>query len=428
MIFSTWSQLLREFLIERGLLGYQLEAFYSTLAFLALAAGCFVFWMLSRWFIIGVVQRMITKTQSDWDDHLFNNKVFRSLSLVIIAYIIQEATPFIFPSFPILGKLALMAAQIYVVLSWMFAINSILNAIASILSATVKYRDKPIQSYKQVGKIVFYLLGIVWIVSILIGQSPVYIFTGLGAVTAVLVLVFRDPILGFVASVQMSAIDLVRLGDWITVDKYGADGIVLEINLTTVKVKNWDNTVTLVPSYALVSESFKNWRDMKSSDGRRIKRHLNIQISSIRFVDDAMLERLMKIERIQGYLANKKEEISGFNREHGVDKELLLNGRHLTNIGVFRTYATTYLRDAHAIHKGSICMVRQLQSTEHGLPLEIYAYSEAKEFEQFESITADIFDHLLAAAPYFDLEIHQEAGGKERGIPSSDASSWSASI
>ncbi|MFM7812937.1 MAG: mechanosensitive ion channel family protein, partial [Flavobacteriales bacterium] len=264
MIFSTWSQLLREFLIERGLLGYQLEAFYSTLAFLALATGCIVFWMLSRWFIIGVVKRMITKTQSDWDDHLFNNKVFRSLSLVIIAYIIQEATPFLFPSFPIMGKLAMMAAQIYVVLSWMFAINSILNAIASILSATTKYRDKPIQSYKQVGKIIFYLLGIVWIVSIVIGQSPVYIFTGLGAVTAVLVLIFRDPILGFVASVQMSAIDLVRLGDWITVDKYGADGIVLEINLTTVKVKNWDNTVTLVPSYALVSESFKNWRDMKS--------------------------------------------------------------------------------------------------------------------------------------------------------------------
>jgi miniconductance mechanosensitive channel len=428
MIFTTWSQILRDFLIERGLLGYQLEAFYSTTAFLVLAAGCFIFWHLSRLLFIGVVQRMVTKTKSNWDDYLFDHKVFRTLSLVVIAYILESAAPFVFVSFPITGKLALMAAQLYVVLAWMFAVNAILNAIASILSDSSKYRDKPIRSYKQVGKIVFYLLGIVWMVSIVIGQSPVYIFTGLGAVTAVLVLIFRDPILGFVASVQMSAIDLVRLGDWITVDKYGADGIVIEINLTTVKVKNWDNTVTLVPSYALVSDSFKNWREMKASEGRRIKRHLNIQISSIRFVDDSLLERLMKIERIQTYLAEKKEEIAQFNRSQGVDKAVLLNGRHLTNIGVFRIYATAYIKDFDHIQKGLTCMVRQLQSTEHGLPLEIYAYTSEKEFEGFESITADLFDHLLAAAPYFDLEIHQEAGSQERSIPSSDQSSWSANI
>jgi miniconductance mechanosensitive channel len=228
-----------------------------------------------------------------------------------------------------------------------------------------------------------------------------------------MLLIFRDPILGFVASVQMSAVDLIRIGDWITVEKYGADGEVMEINLTTIKVRNWDMTVTIVPSYAIVSESFKNWRGMEESEGRRIKRHINIKISSVKFCDDILYKKLLKIERIQEYLQTKQQEIEEFNKETAVDKSVLVNGRHMTNIGVFRAYAEKYLEQNPLINKNMTFMVRQLQPTENGLPIEVYAFSVEKELEKFEVVAADIFDHLLAAVPYFDLEIFQSPSGSD---------------
>jgi miniconductance mechanosensitive channel len=211
----------------------------------------------------------------------------------------------------------------------------------------------------------------------------------------------------------MSAIDLVRVGDWISVDKYGADGEVIEINLTTIKVQNWDMTITIVPSYTIVSESFKNWRGMQESDGRRIKRFINIKISSIKFCDQALFEKLLQVERIQDYLKQKDVEIDLYNKEKNVNKSVLINGRHMTNIGIFRVYAENYLEQNPNINSDMTFVVRQLQATENGLPLEIYAFSKLKEFENFEKVAADIFDHLLAAVPYFDLEIFQSPSGSD---------------
>ncbi len=374
---------------------------------------CFLIWLISRIIIIRVVKRIVRRSASTWDDMFYRYKVFRSIAFIIISLAIQRAVPILFVDFPNWNNIAQITADIYVVLSIMFAFNALLNAVLGILETIDSLKDKPLRSYKQVTKIGFYLVGLVFILAIIIGQSPIYILTGFGAVTAVFLLIFRDPILGFVASIQMSVLDLVRIGDWITVEKYGADGEVIEINLTTIKVQNWDMTITVVPSYAIVSESFKNWRGMQESDGRRIKRHLNIKISSIKFVDEKMLAKLGKVERIKEYLHSRETEIKGFNELNGVDKSVLINGRHMTNIGIFRVYAETYLEENPNINNSMTVMVRQLQATEHGLPLEVYAFSKIKEFEAFEKVAADIFDHLFAAVPIFELEIFQSPSGSD---------------
>lgn len=413
MNFTPLSDDLRDFLRGHGIYGDALYLTHFVIGLLGLAAVCLLVWAITRLIIITFVKRVVTKTKIGWDDQLFHHKVFRSLALIFIAVIITSAVPAVFRDYPKWEKVALIASKIYIVLSVMFAVNSILNAIVAILESTDRYRDKPVRSYKQVTKIVFYLLGFVMILAIVIDQSPLYIFTGFGAVTAILLLIFRDPILGFVASVQMSAVDLVRIGDWITVERYGADGEVMEINLTTIKVRNWDMTVTIVPSYAIVSESFKNWRGMEESEGRRIKRHINIKISSVKFCDDQLYNRLLRIERIREYLQTKQKEIEAFNNQTGIDKTLLVNGRHMTNIGIFRVYAEQFLEQNPLINKNMTFMVRQLQPTENGLPIEVYAFSVEKELEKFEVVAADIFDHLLAAVPYFDLEIFQSPSGSD---------------
>jgi miniconductance mechanosensitive channel len=415
---SDW---LRAFLWQTGLHHKPFAYAYFFISLASLGLICFLIWSITRFIIIRIVKRMVAKTTATWDDKLFEFKVFRSLSLILIAVVISKAIPYVILDFPNWTTLLVRSSKVYIVLSVMFALNAILNATLAVLDEIPTLRDKPLRSYKQVTKIVFYLIGFVLILAIVLGQSPLYILGGFGAVTAVLILVFRDPILGFVASIQMSAVDLIRIGDWITVDKYGADGEVIEINLTTLKVRNWDMTVTVVPSYAIVSESFRNWRGMEESDGRRIKRHLNIKMSSIRFVDDALLDKLKKVERIRTYINERQAEIVAYNQANQVDKSLLLNGRHMTNIGIFRVYAEKYLEQNPYINTDMTFMVRQLQPTEHGLPIEVYAFSKEKTLESFEGVAADIFDHLLAAVPYFELEIFQSPSGSDmRGLTNKD--------
>lgn len=413
MNFTVWSDKLSDFLLSRGFVDRQFENMYLFVSLICLAALCWSIWAFTRLIIIRIVRKVITKTKTHWDDQLFEFRVFRSLSFILIAVIICAAVPNVFRHFPRLHTYALIASKIYIVLSVMFCVNAILNAIVAILESTERYKDKPVRSYKQVTKIVFYLVGFVLILAIVLGQSPLYILGGFGAITAILILLFRDPILGFTASVQMSAIDLIRIGDWITVEKYGADGEVMEINLTTIKVRNWDMTVTIVPSYAIISESFKNWRGMEEGEGRRIKRHINIKISSIRFCDELLFKKLLQIERINDHLLQKQGEIDLFNEVQGVNKEILLNGRHLTNIGIFRVYAEKYLEQNPNINTDMTFMVRQLQPNENGLPVEIYAFSKEKQLEKFEGVAADIFDHLLAAVPFFELEIFQAPSGSD---------------
>ncbi len=252
-----------------------------------------------------------------------------------------------------------------------------------------------------------WVVGSTLIVSKLFDIDKKELLTILGAVSAVIILIFRDTILGFVSSVQVSINDMVRIGDWITMDKFGADGDVIEINLATVKVRNFDNTTTTIPTYSLSSDSFQNWRGMLNSDGRRIKRHILIKTSSIRFLDENDLVELNKIQLITAYLAARKQEIDQFNLQNGIDKSLPINGRNLTNLGVFRKYITEYLSHYPGVNKDMLLLCRQLQSTAHGVPLEVYVFSYDKRFENYEYIMADIFDHIIAAAPYFGLELFE---------------------
>ena len=234
----------------------------------------------------------------------------------------------------------------------------------------------------------------------------------LGAISAIIILIFRDTILGFVASVQVSLNDMVRIGDWITFDKFGADGDVIEINLATVKVRNFDNTTTTIPTYSLISDSFRNWRGMLKSDGRRIKRHILIQSKSIRFLNEEELNKMKKIQLISDYIDNKQVEINKYNKKYNIDKSLSINGRNITNFGLFRKYITNYLEHYPGINKNMILLCRQLQPTAQGIPLEIYAFSKDQRFEQYEHIMADIFDHIIASVAYFDLELYEIATEK----------------
>jgi miniconductance mechanosensitive channel len=261
--------------------------------------------------------------------------------------------------------------------------------------------------------IVLWAVGITVIISKLFDIDQKELLTILGAVSAVIILIFRDTILGFVSSVQVSINDMVRIGDWITMDRFGADGDVIEINLATVKVRNFDNTTTTIPTYSLSSDSFQNWRGMLNSDGRRIKRHILIKTSSIRFLEEAELNDLKKIHLISDYIDTRKLEIDEYNTANKIDKSIAINGRNLTNLGLFRKYITEYLFNYPELNKDMLMLCRQLQSTSHGVPLEVYAFSHDKRFENYEYIMSDIFDHIIASVRYFDLEIFETATENE---------------
>ena len=252
-----------------------------------------------------------------------------------------------------------------------------------------------------------WFIGFLSILAIVTSRTFIEYITTIGAASAIIILIFRDTILGFVASIQVSINDMVRIGDWITFEKYGADGDVVEINLSTVKVQNFDKTITTIPTYALISDSFKNWRGMTNSDGRRIKRALNIKLNSVKYLSENDLENYSKIDIISAYIENRREKIDTYNTDKNIDKSFLLNGRNLTNIGLFRKYAETYLQNHSAINKDMMIMARQLAPTSQGIPIEIYAFSTDKRWENYEYIMADIFDHLIAAVPYFELELFE---------------------
>jgi miniconductance mechanosensitive channel len=287
---------------------------------------------------------------------------------------------------------------------FLWIVRSLLHTIKDFLKTLPSLKDKPIDSYIQVFMIFAWAFGLFFAFSVITGVELWKFLTALGTASAVIILVFKDTIMGFVASIQVSINDMVRIGDWITFDKYGADGDVIEINLATVKVQNFDMTITTIPTYALISDSFKNWRGMTDSGGRRIKRALLIKQESIRFLDHSSIESLKKIELISDYIDKRSEDITNSNTKNNIDKSLLINGKNLTNIGVFRKYIDAYLNHHSGVNEEMTIMVRQLDPTSQGIPIEIYAFSTDKRWANYEYIMADIFDHLLAAISYFDLE------------------------
>jgi miniconductance mechanosensitive channel len=357
-----------------------------------------------------IVIQTIRKTDLAFFKYLLENKIPHYLSLIAPLIVLYLATPVVFHDYPKFAKLLKVLCDIYLVIVVIWIIMAFIKVGGDLLKESAGFRGKPIDSYLQVIRIILYLIGTVVLFSNLTGKSPVAFFTAMGAISAVLLLMFKDTIMGFVASIQVTTNDIVRIGDWITMPKYGADGDILEINLTTVKVQNFDKTITTIPTYSLISDSFQNWRGMRQSGGRRIKRAVYIKQSSIHFVKQDELERFEKIQLLAPYIQHRQKDIEKHNQRIGADKSLLINGRNLTNAGLFRKYIDSYISNHSGTNKKMNIMVRQLAPTPQGLPIEVYVFANTIVWAEYEYIMADIFDHIIAAAPYFDLQVYEMEG------------------
>ena len=357
--------------------------------------------------LLATFSRIAAKSKTNFDDIMVINNVPRNVAHLIPFIIAYKFIPNLFFDNIFLQDFSKKSILVIGIILTLIGVRSVLNSVRSYFKTLTYLKDKPVDSYIQVIMMFVWLTGIFAIVAIISGISFWEFIAGLGTVSAIIILVFRDTILGFVASIQVSINDMVRIGDWISFDKFGADGDVIEINLATVKVQNFDNTITTIPTYALISDSFKNWRGMDESKGRRIKRALNIRMESVKNLNQDEIFKLSKIQLISDYVIHRSKEIERYNQTNSVDKSLLINGRNLTNIGLFRKYMETYIESHSAINKELMVMVRQLQPTAYGLPIEIYAFSSDKRWKNYEYIIADIFDHMIASVANFDLLISE---------------------
>lgn len=405
---SSYRHIIYNYLLDNLNVTESVATYVNMLALLlVLTLFIGVIFFITRQLLIRVFAQFASASKTNFDDLLVNNKVPRNISHIIPLLIALEFIPNVFIDFPYAENIVYKGLQVFAIILTLWIVRSLLNTLKDYLKTIVRFKDKPIDSYIQVFMIFAWLGGFMSAIAIVTGIEFIKFVTGLGAISAVIILVFKDTIMGFVASIQVSINDMVRIGDWITFEKYGADGDVSEINLATVKVQNFDKTITTIPTYALISDSFKNWRGMVNSPGRRIKRALNIKLNSVSYLSKEQIDSLKKIEIISGYLNTRQQDIKTYNDQNNIDKSLLLNGRNLTNIGVFRKYIQTYIENHSAINKDMTIMVRQLAPTSQGMPIEIYAFSSDKRWVNYEYIMADIFDHVIAAASYFDLEIFE---------------------
>lgn len=404
-------ELISAWLVEQGVnqayLSFTTEAVSSIIVFLL----CGLSYYLAKHQVLAVVHRIVTASRNEWDDMLIEHKVFTRIALLVPFIVLLFLVPHALEKDSAYSYFLLTIAKIAITFQIARAISALLNTANSLYDQTSQKRDLPINATVQLIKLVVYIVATILAISFILDKSPLYLLSGLGALTAVLLLIFQDTIKGLVASIQISANRMVAPGDWIEMPKYGADGDVIEIGLNTVKVRNFDNTVTTIPTYALVSESFRNWRGMFNAGGRRIKRSLIIDVNSIHFCSKEELATLEKIVLLKDYLAEKKREVEEDNQQKGVDSNDPVNARQLTNIGTFRVYIETYLKQHAKVHPSMTCMVRQLPATAVGLPLELYFFTNDVAWVNYEKIQADIFDHLFAVAAHFNLRIFQEPSG-----------------
>jgi miniconductance mechanosensitive channel len=369
---------------------------------------------ISRRILLATIARIVRHTTFTWDDVLQKHRVFERLAHIAPGFAVYYGIQMVPDIGDSLTNLIRQTALASMVLVGILSVGAFLNAVHEIYANSRIAKGRPIKGYVQIAKIIVYVLGAIVAVATLIGQSPMFFLGGVGAMTAVLLLVFRDTILSFVASLQIASNDMVRVGDWIEMPQFGADGDVVDIALHTVKVQNWDKTITTIPTHRLISDSFKNWRSMSESGGRRIKRALVLDMNSIRFLDDADIERFGRFALLKDYVAEKKEQLEEYNKEVApADSDIIANARKLTNIGTFRMYVVQYLRSHPKIHGNMTFLIRQLSPTAAGLPLEIYVFSNDVDWIAYEGIQSDIFDHLLAIVPEFGLRVFQQPTGQD---------------
>ncbi len=396
----NFSQMQASLLVHMGLI-----LFVIILAFIAYA--------ITRRVLLTILAKVVKRTKAKWDDILLEQRFFRIVSHFAPAIVLHHFAPFALYGFPEIVERVNLLLIVYMLLVGILALNALLNAALAVYNSYEVSKRIPLKGFIQVAKIILASLGVILTLSLLMGESPLVLLSGLGALTAVLLLIFKDPILGFVAGIQLSANDMVAVGDWIEMPKYGADGDVIDVALTTVKVRNWDKTITTIPTYSLISDSFKNWRGMKESGGRRIARAVHLDMTSVRFCTEEMIERFSRIQFLEDYIARKKEELKEYNEKQGIDDSVLVNGRRMTNLGTFRAYVINYLRNHPMIHQEMTFLVRHLEPSEKGLPIQIYVFSKDQIWANYESIQADILDHILAVIPFFDLRVFQAPSGHD---------------
>jgi len=378
---------------------------------LVLVILCFIADRLSKKIFVKVINSVVKRTKFVWDDILLENKVFDRLAHLAPALVVQATAGYVFADFQDFIPFLIRMTDAYMLAVALLVVISVFNTLDYYFKQSDALKDKPIDSYFQLVRLVAYFIGGVLVVAKVFDKDPQGILTAMGALTAVSMLVFKDTILGFVASIQLSANDMIRVGDWVSMPKYGADGDVIKITLNTVKVQNWDKTISTIPTYSFVSDSFKNWRGMSEAGGRRIKRSIVLKSGSVKFCDQEMISRFKNYHLIKEYLDKRVQEITNYNEEGAFDKNYLINGRHLTNIGVFRVYTEAYIRKLKGIHPGLTRMVFQKEGNEYGVPIQIYCFTETTDWAEYENIQSDIFDHLYAAAPEFGLEVFQHPSG-----------------
>lgn len=404
--------IIKEYLLSWGFNQSWAGDFTSGIILIIILAIAFLGDAICRHVILKVVAELVKKTKATWDDIVFDRKVMIHISHLVAPIILYILLPLAIPDPGLLGFIQRIC-MIYIIAVFLRFISSLLTAIFNVYSEREQFRDRPLKGLLQTIQVILYFVGGIVIVSILIDKSPMVLLTGLGASAAVLMLVFKDSIMGFVSGIQLSANNMLRVGDWIEMPKYGADGSVIEVTLNTVKVRNWDNTITTIPPYALVSDSFQNWRGMQESGGRRVKRSINIDMNSVKFCTPEMLAKYRKIQLVKDYVEETEKVIENYNEKHGIDNSVLVNGRRQTNLGVFRAYLTNYLKSLPTVNQNLTCMVRQLQPTDKGIPLELYFFSAIKDWVPYEGVQADVFDHVLAIIPEFDLHVFQNPTGDD---------------
>jgi len=410
-----FTNFLKDYLTDVGFPKFWAESINLFITLGVIAVIAYFFDRILRFVIVKMFYLFSIKTKTTFDDFLVKSKFPRYIAHVIPLFILKFIVPVILVEFPFLLKGFETVINIYGIILIVKIIRSFLRSTQRYLRTKERFKDKPLESYAQVVMIFLWGIAIFFIVYQLTGKD-VLSFATLGAASAVILLIFKDTILGFVASIQVSVNDIVRIGDWIVYAKFGADGIVTDINLATVRVQNWDNTYTTIPTYSLISDSFQNWRGMEESGGRRIKRAVYIKQNSIQFLTEEKIEEFKKIQLVKQYIENKHTEITLHNEKIGADKSVLINGLNLTNFGVFRKYLDIYLHQNSEVSKELFLMVRQLEPTSKGIPLEIYCFSSDKKWSNYEATMSDIFDHVIASVPYFDLEIFEEPTGKDISI------------
>ena len=377
-------------------------------SYLLIGMLCLVAYFITSRILLRTVSHLFKKTSTKFDDILIEERVFNKLPFLVPLVILYNSKDLLYWN-NLLDRVILST----IALIFLYSLNALINALNEMFKLTDLSKKFSIKSYTQIGKLLINIFGIIVVIAVLTGNSPVYLLSGLGALTAVLILVFKDTILSLVSSVQISSNDLFKVGDWVEAPQFGANGDVIDIALHSVKIQNWDKTISVIPTNKLIDSSFKNWRGMAESGGRRIKRSINIDMSSIKFCTNEMIDRYSKYNVIANYIKVKLEAVQRFNIENNITDESLINGRSLTNIGTFRAYIEGYLRNHNKIHDEMTFLVRQLSPSANGLPIEIYVFSNDTDWLNYEKIQADIFDHLLAVVSEFELKVFQNPSGSD---------------